>query len=451
MPTTPFGRRWAIDLPQAVKLRGTTRRRFSAVVFQLSAVTVVTNLAGVITGPLQARALGPSGRGAVAAVAATTGLLAALGVLGIGAFVNREVARGTDTGVVLGSLVPVVASMGVLVAVAGIPLAMVVSDGNPQVFALLLLSFGLLPFLLPASLLPSVAVGLSDWNPFLVSRLIPALGGLGISIVLYSTGHLTVTTTVVAGLALSVLSFLPLARFVRRRPLRFDASVARRGLSFGLAAGAGTTLIFVNQRLDQVVMASVTTARELGFYAVAVSITSVLVGVTASAAAVSLQPRIAAGETQLVGQATRVTIWIMSVIGVALAGSLPVLLPLLFGRDFQPSVPVAQLLLVASLPLAGLTVLGPALVASGRPWTTAMAEALALACGLPLLFVFLGRYGARAAAAASIVSYAVSFAYLLAKARATFGGSLRSFLVINRGDLGWIRDRARIRTFRSSR
>lgn len=425
--------------------------RFSAVVAQLSAVSLVTAAAGIVTGPLLARALGPSGRGDVAAVAATSGLLATIGALGFGAFVNREVARGTGAGLVLGSLFPILAAIGVLVALAGIPLAAYISKGNSEVFVLLLVSLALLPILLPASLLPSAAVGLSDWNPVLISRLIPALGGLIVSVTLFSTGYLTVVSTVVAGLALGVLSLAPFWRLVRTSALAFDASVACRGLKFGLQAGGGTVLIFANQRLDQVVMASVSTARELGLYAVAVSITTVFTGATASAAGASLQPRIAAGESELVGRATRVTIWIMAVIGVVLAVALPVLLPLLFGRNFEPAVPIAQLLLLASLPLAGLTVLGPALVASGRPWVTVIAEALALASSLPLLFIFLGRYGAIAAAAASLVSYSVSCTFLLVRARAAFGGSIRTFLIITRGDLCWLRDRARMRIVRPSR
>lgn len=417
------------------------RARFSAVVLRLTGVSIVTNLAAFVTGPLQARSLGPSGRGAVAAVLATSGLLGTAGALGIGSFVNREVAKGRDAGVVLGSLFPIMAGIGVLIAVVGLPVTAVVSNGRSDVRVLLLVGLALMPVLLPASLLPSAAVGRSDWRPLYISRMIPALGGLAAVLTLFASGRLTVVSVVVATFVLSIASSLPFLNMLRGIRLTFERAVVIRGLRFGTAAGAGTVLIFANQRIDQVIMAAVGTAKDLGLYAVAVSVTSVSAGLIASAVGASLQPLIAAGEVSLVGRATRLTLWSVASVGLLLALVLPVLLPLLFGADFKEAVFPAQLLLLASIPLAGLTVLGPTLVAAGRPLTTAIAEGLALACGLPVLVLSVGRYGATGAASASLLSYSVSFAYLLHRSRSAFGHSLRSLLLPERGDLEWLRTR----------
>ena len=104
---------------QAAAEPATKTSRLGSVTRNLTLVNVSFTLAALVTSPLQARALGPSGRGELAAVLVVTGLLGLLGDFGLGAYVVRESARGTPLRRLVGSVGPQMLALGLLYAVAG--------------------------------------------------------------------------------------------------------------------------------------------------------------------------------------------------------------------------------------------------------------------------------------------------------------------------------------------
>ena len=69
-------------------------KRLGRVTTRLALAGGSVALVGILTGPLQARALGPTGRGELAAVMTPLGFLPTLASLGLGTYVERMVARG---------------------------------------------------------------------------------------------------------------------------------------------------------------------------------------------------------------------------------------------------------------------------------------------------------------------------------------------------------------------
>src|SRR4051794_38316250 len=77
--------------------------RFRRAVGQITAVNVGVLLAGFITGPIQARALGPSGRGELAAIIVPVTLAPFIFGLGLDSYVARAAARRSGVGRAVGS------------------------------------------------------------------------------------------------------------------------------------------------------------------------------------------------------------------------------------------------------------------------------------------------------------------------------------------------------------
>jgi O-antigen/teichoic acid export membrane protein len=409
-------------------------------VVKLSAVNAAALAAGIITGPLQAHALGAAGRGALAAILVPATLAAWMLSFGMGDYTAREAARGTESRLLLGSMGGLSLVAGVLGIAIGIPLSSFLADGREVVHIMLLVAFATLPIALVQQIAFQLALGRARYRIVSIARLIPPLTSLVGIAVLFVIGELTVGTAAAVAFGGGLLSTLPLVGMIRDvgRPV-FSKAVALGGLRFGVRAWAGGVSNLVNGRLDQLLMVRLVSERELGLYAVAVTLAGFTSIVTAALAGATL-PRVARGEADLVRRTLRVTLWLMALFGLLVATATPILLPIMFGAEFAAARDMVWILLGASVPLAGMSVLGPALLNSGHPGAQSAAAAIGMVItisGLPFALPALGGVGA---ALVSLVAYSISFVFLLAQARSRLGGRLDEYLMPKRQDLSWFRD-----------
>jgi len=294
--------------------------------------------------------------------------------------------------------------------------------------------------LMPVSMgcwaLIDIANGLERWDQVILVRLIPPLVSvLGIGS-LYVLGELTVETAALVSIAGGLLAVIPLLGLVREigRP-RFVGSVAREGVAFGFKAWLGGLGSLANVRLDQLLMTRLVPASELGLYVVAVTVSSFFVNPVLNAIQSAVAPRSAAGDSQLVARVLRTTLLGVAIAGAAVAIVAPVLVTLVFGADFEGSVRLALVLIVGSVPLAGVGVLSTALTTGGHPGFSAVSEVVSLAITIPLLLIFLPRNGAMAAAVVSLLAYSANLLVLLIGARRHLGLSFSELMVPRRTDL----------------
>jgi O-antigen/teichoic acid export membrane protein len=183
-------------------------------------------------------------------------------------------------------------------------------------------------------------------------------------------------------------------------------------------------------------MIRLTSSRELGLYAVAVSLAGFSIVLTASVRT-AIFPRSARQDALLASRASRVTIGIVVGATAAAAVVTPFLLPALFGRSFDAAVPMTWILLVAGIPMAGTNVLGIVLTAWGHPKSAASAELAALAVTIPGLLVLVPLWGGIGAALVSLVAYTTNFVVQLVATRTIVGGSYGDYLVPGRADILW--------------
>jgi O-antigen/teichoic acid export membrane protein len=444
-----------VALPVITEQRPRRRRSALRVYGGFSALQAATYALGFITAPIVARALGPQGRGLLAAIIVPTSIAPWVFQFGTGLFAAREAARGTPAGRLLGSVGLLSLAFGLLSAALAVPIADLLANGHPVVKTYLLISFATLPISLVILLVSDIVWGLERWGTVMMTRLSPIVAAAIGVIVLHIVGDLTVGTAAAVTLASSLTQLVPLF-LVRRafRRLEFSGALVIRAMRFGSKVWLGTLAQTANQRLDQLLMIPLLPARQLGLYAVAVSVTGVSGFASAPIASIAL-PRVAMDEEGVAAKATR--LGLLTALGgsvVTGVGTL-LLLPVVFTNAFAGAVPLTLLLLVASVFSSGSAILAPALAAADRPSASSVAEGVGLVVTVPGLLILLPAIGATGAAVTTIAAYAAGFGVLLVAAKRRFGIPASHFVVPHAADARWIVQRTggavRARLRRNSR
>jgi O-antigen/teichoic acid export membrane protein len=401
----------------------------------LTAVQVLQLATGLVTGPLLARSLGADGRGLLAAIAIPIGVLPFVAQLGLGSFAVNAAAKGRSPASVFGSLAVPLAIVGAAIAAASPLIAGGLSNGRAVVDQYLTLGLLLVPTGLFINLVLDVAWGLSLWRVLVKARAATPLFLLIGTVGLFAAGRLSVQNaailTIASGLA-PLVTMLPIFRRIGRP--RFDRSLLREGMGFGLRAWPGTLASLANQRLDQLIMIPLVPARELGLYAVAVTISS-LSGLLSSQIITVRLPRIAAGEHWLLPQTVRRLFLVVAFTQVWLALGTVFLLVPVFGPEFADARWLVFVLLGAALANSALATLGQALAGTGRPGAPSFGEVISLLITVPGLVLLLPSMGAMGAALVSLVAYTTTLIVLLGLASRHFDHRVRDYVLPRRDDV----------------
>jgi O-antigen/teichoic acid export membrane protein len=417
------------------------RPRLSGVVAWLTVANVLSAATGFITGPLLARALGASGRGDLQAIILPLQLTPIVLSFGITSFAYRTLPRGRTVDEVIPSLGLPLVLIGLVVAALAVPIADAFAAGRDTVRTYLIFGFLVTPLALLIMLLSSSLAALERWRAVIGMNVIPFAVPLVAIVGLAVLGRLTVATAAAAtilGSLLGMLPGLPLLLSVRKPVFRL--SLVRDGLSFGMRSWLGGLAQLANGRLDQVLMITLVPPRELGLYAVATTI-SWAFGPLAGAVSPPLMARIGSGERHLMPQAVRMTVSMTVVINLGLALVTPILLTVLFGPEFRAATPMAIVLLGASVPLAGASVLSTALQADGAPLIPTIGEGIALVITVVGLVVLLRPLQGLGAAIVSLAAYSASFLFQLVMAKHRVPTPLSAYLLPSRADGYWLRNR----------
>jgi O-antigen/teichoic acid export membrane protein len=402
----------------------------------LAGANAVAILSGFVTAPLVARALGPEGRGLVAAILVPLSLITQLSQFSLGDYAGQKVARGIKVATAFASLVPLSVGCGLVGWLVLVLLSGTLAGSHHAVVQFLVIGGALLPLSVIGGLLAGLATGRQLWG--LVSlwqACVPLLYTVPV-VVLAIVGALSVKTVVIATLGSSIagLLFFAPAGLRKRDGWRVDLSVTREAISYGARALPGVASVMGNGRLDQILMLSLAGSRQLGLYAVAVTFAGTATFLISSIA-IAIYPSVAAGEHELIPRACRLSLG--TTIICASGGALIAypMFRLLFGRAFEDAIGMTLILLVAQLPAAGSTVIGYGLRSMGHPGRVSIADSAALVITVPALFVLLPVLGGVGAALVSLCAYTATFALLLRYAVLESGLPASAFVAVRRSDL----------------
>ena len=430
-----------VQAAPAVDARPSRLRRTLAASFGTSLAIQGLN---VVTGVLLARALGPQGRGELAAVMLWPSLFATLGALGVADATAFYAARDSaDRGTLVGStLVVGVFQSVLLVGAAALAIPFVLSGYDREAVHAAYLFLAFIPLTLLALHLMYALNGFHRFGWFQLLRLLavaPVAAGL---VALALAGSLRVTTAVPVYLAANLVAGLVAAAALVRTGLgrrRSSTALARQLLGYGVRSHLSTVAGSLNERLDQLVISVFLAPARLGLYVVAVTFTSATSLIGASVSYIAL-PAIArepdgARRAAAARRFTVLTLLASVAIALPLLAFTPALLGLLFGDAFRSVTGVARLLLVAAVVLSVNRALGAILKGAGRPLDAGVAEAVALLATVGGLAVLLPALGLMGAAVASLVAYTVSTAWMAARAARGLGVPVSDLLVPRLADL----------------
>jgi O-antigen/teichoic acid export membrane protein len=389
-----------------------------------------------------ARGLGPSGRGTVAFITVTALVVAHMAGLGVGEATTVLSARNqARRPALLANAVTYFLCSGFVAATLAF-LALSLSGiepagvGTPE---LLIIGLGIVAcsageagysFLLGTERLRQLAfvTGCASWVY------------AGVVLVLWAGPGLTVGRAALGWVGTEALRSIVLATLSRRGTILGLPSrrLLAEEIGFGLRLWVGSLARFLNFRTDQILMGFIATEAALGFYAVAVNVSEVLLYLPSSAAT-ALLPVIARTEPVRRGEETlrafRSVVFVTAagVAGAALLG--PVVLPIVFGDAFDESVIPFLWLLPGTFGYAASAVFSNALVGSSSPGLSSLGPLVSLTVGFALDLLLIPHYAATGAAAAASAAFLVGGATALVTYRRVHPFAWRSLLVPHRGDL----------------
>jgi O-antigen/teichoic acid export membrane protein len=210
-------------------------------------------------------------------------------------------------------------------------------------------------------------------------------------------------------------------------------------LKFLIPAFISVMVNFFNNRLTIWLVENYSGVKELGYFSLALNTAQIMLMVTLSINMV-LFPYFAARldwdtAVKNFSFALKINMCIMAIGALALVLLAPVLIPLVYGEEFYPSVVPVQILAGGTFFCAQTQVFGNFLGARNKNWVNTFIYLAALLTLGTLGFFLVPDHGINGAAVASGISYFVMFTIFCIFVRIKYGIGLVSLLLINKSDI----------------
>jgi O-antigen/teichoic acid export membrane protein len=227
------------------------------------------------------------------------------------------------------------------------------------------------------------------------------------------TAHLTVAAVLIINAAATLLlPCVTLLLIARASGLTLPSwRILAESLRYGLKSCLGTTAAFANFNLDILIMPAFISARSIGFYAIANSVSYTVIGLSNALFGIAMPAAVRRGKSG------HYTIIVSCYVTLAAAVSVAVplfilarpLTSLVYGERFAPAIPALRILLVGSVLVPCTTMLESGLLAINRPMLSTAAYLLGCATTVAGLLAFLRAGGIIAAAWVTTVAYCEVF------------------------------------------
>ena len=415
--------------------------------------TVVGNtfppLAALVTAPVLARGLGVDERGQLAAGVAPYLLLSVVGAVGLPDAATYLVARrpaAARSG--LAAVLRLLTAAGILATVLAVVLAGRLSGGSHAVAELVVVgSLSITPTLWLGAL-RGVAAGLKQWDVVAREKLLSSALRLAAIVALDAVGRLTPLT---AALVLTIGPLVGIAAYARllarlRRGTPDGTGAETTAETTGVAADSrqlarygsriwiGAIAGILLSRLDQTLVTPLSGTFALGLYTVAVNVSEVPLIINDSVRDVVFSADSTDSETVRLTRAARLSTLACALVGVLIAGTLPLWLGPLFGAGFRPALDAAWVLIAAVVLGTPGSVAGAGLSARGRPGLRSLSLLVACVLNVVLLVLLLPPLGALGAALATLAGNVLSSHLNIQQLRRHFGVPVRDFYGLRRTD-----------------
>lgn len=321
----------------------------------LGTTMLVTGL-GFITSVLVARSLGPSGRGVLLALTFWPAVITAVLSFSINESTTYHVARATlgsrggDPFASSGLLLQLsIAAVMTPVAVAAI-WAYHLESGHEELTVLLWYMALFMPLSLLDLHFKAVLQGSGNFRALNAIRLVQPAGYAIAVGVLFLSKSVAVYTVMIAMLATSAASAVAGAGCSGIPRLTWRWPELRETLDTGFRFHLANVLYYASTEADKLIVLELMNTKNVGYYAVGIGLSTLGTGIAVQSLTLLLgrDMPLASRDAQvnLLAQSLVVGCVLLTSINVLAAVSVPYWLPLLYGTQFKPAVPIVMILLV---------------------------------------------------------------------------------------------------------
>jgi O-antigen/teichoic acid export membrane protein len=377
---------------------------------------VAVLILGVATGVLIARALGPSGRGAIAVAFAFAFLLIQFGILGLHS-ANAYFASRTPEQIsrILTNTIWASLAIGILLAIVGLALwrlfPSLLRGLDSLDVAVILVG---LPAILGAQLLQGLLLAegrMIAYNGVEFGMAIATFVGLAVILLAFSGGVLSALVLLVSVNVAGALAFIFLLRHHLRGLRRFDIPLFRTMLRYGFRLYVAALLAYLMWRTNLLLVNSYLGSSEAGKFSIAVALGDTI-HLLPTVVALNLFPRIASGDDSTdTGAVFRSLTLIYGLLCIAIIPILSPLISLLYGDAFTGAATICYWLLPGIFAYGMVSVLSYHFAGRGFPLRALLVWFVGVAINFTIAFPTLAHHENAAFAALAIsIAYGVVLA-----------------------------------------
>lgn len=408
------------------------KRRFVRDVAGVFNSNVFSLAVGLLLSILLTRELGPEGFGLFTALIIIPMIVASLTNLGVRAASIYLIGKGKYADQ---DIVSSVMSMLIITSIAGI----IISTGAYFIYSapgftwlLILLVLAVIPLRLAVIYIGGIFLGKDEirkanqlnWPINLINLALAVILVWGLKMDVMGA----VLAALLANLAISVYAISSLGKMFSLA-VRFNRTIIREMLKLGVVYSLAFFVVVLNYRIDIVLLERLKDLREVGIYSLSVHIAEQLWQIPL-AISIVIFSRTANEEdyrqmTPRTMRLVRISLVLTILLSVTIIFIAPWIVPLVFGKDYEQSILILQVILPGIIMLVIFRVLSGQLAGMGKPELAIYTFVPALAVNIGLNFWLIPLYGGLGAAIATNVSYALgSLAYWIVFARVCHIGYL---------------------------
>ena len=402
---------------------------------------------GIITGIITARLLGPSGKGEITAITLWPIILAMICSMGIGgSIIYYSSISGSDQSKIFSYSLVIGILQSIFVIIVGFTaIPNILKSQSVETIYLTKLYLFFTPFYLItlyAQSLLNAQLKFLNYNLIRFTFVLSTLFGI---LFLVLIEKLNVTNVAIVYFVSNFITTAVALFLVRSNIIilfQYDKQFLYSLFNYGLKAHVSSLSNIVNERLDQLLISVFLAPTQLGYYAVAVTLTTPIIMIGSSIVIVAL-PTITKlpnldKQVRKIYQFVRWTLWISLLIVLLYINLIPIIIKFFFGSSYIEAIHVTQILLIASIPLAVNRVFQAGYKAINQPLISGVGEIIsAILTGIALLFL-LPRMGIIAAGIVSLIAYSISALFLINYSTVNYNIPLRDLVLLKRDDIGFL-------------
>lgn len=426
--------------------RFTKSKGNSSAAMKTMIVSVLVLLINMLTGVLTARYLGPTGRGEQTAMMNWSQFLAFSMSFGIpSALIYNAKKNPDDAGVLYRMSLLLGIGFGIVAMIIGIlVLPYWLKSFSPEVVAFAQWSMIQCPLMVVAQINNAAYQFRGEYQKFNGLRYVIPLLTLVIIGILIMGGWMNPFTTALAYLVPGAPLFIGMT-FSLLRTYKVKMKDAylnfKRLFTYGLGSYGNDLLGQFSYYIDQIVIAGLLRPADLGLYVVAVSL-SRMVTFFSSSITVVLFPKASELSKEeaisLTFKAFRISTTFTLLGSLILMVVAPLVIPLLYGKDFNTALTVFRLLLLEVTISGGTMILAQVFMALGKPKFVSLLQGFGLILVIPLLFLLIPKYGLLGAGVAMLSSAVLRFLFIILNIRFNLKVKLPRLLITGQ-DIQWMK------------